>query len=80
MHPWTIGSISADRGIDETGIGGAQSFVSETETIHDSGAVVLDENITLVGKSMEDANTVARRQVDAQALLASVLLDEIRRQ
>ena len=71
---------SRDRDVDQPRVAGPQRRRSEPQALHHAGAVVLDDDVAVVGQLGGQLDAARRGQVDADVALAGVLLDEVRRQ
>ena len=69
--------ISRDRAINEFGVAPGKLFIAQAQFVQGAGAVVLDEHVGAVGELVHHLQAARVTQVDAQALLAHVLLQEV---
>ena len=77
IRPRPARPVAGDRCVHEARLAGAQRHMIESEAVHHAGAVVLDDDIAVLGELGGDGRPGGGRQVDADVALAGVLLDEV---
>jgi hypothetical protein len=70
-------AIGGDRAVDEARVHLGEIFVSEAEFLQRAGAVVFDEDIRRLQQPLHQLAALLLPQIETEALLAHVLLQEI---
>ncbi|MPM59603.1 hypothetical protein SDC9_106448 [bioreactor metagenome] len=77
VHPWATAAKTRDRCIDEMRIDRAAFLLTQPQRIHLAGSHVLDDHVELGQHRLHKIHTRLRLQVDRNAFLARVVLDEV---
>ena len=69
---WTVAAEAGDGGVDDLVIDLLEHVIADTQLVHDAGAVVLDDDVSLLDHLEEELFALLRLQVQGDALLAAV--------